>query len=154
MPKSDVKNILLYVTAGVGFILLIRKLVKMEFKSKYFNLNEFNSKDGAPMPENVKKNIQDLAKNLDVVREELNTPIRINSGYRSPAHNSAVGGVSNSYHTKGMAGDFVASGYTPAQVAQVLEDLIKRKKIKEGGIGIYSSWVHYDTRGTKARWNG
>ncbi len=29
------------------------------------------------------------------------------SGYRSPAHNKAVGGVGNSYHITGLAGDFV-----------------------------------------------
>jgi len=32
-------------------------------------------------------------------------PLHINSGYRCPDHNAAVGGVSNSQHTKGTAAD-------------------------------------------------
>ena len=32
---------------------------------------------------------------------------RFTSGYRSPAHNKAVGGVPNSYHLTALAGDFV-----------------------------------------------
>ena len=31
--------------------------------------------------------------------------------------------------------------------------LIKEGKMKEGGIGIYSTFVHYDVRGWKARWD-
>jgi hypothetical protein len=41
---------------------------------------------------------------------------------------------------------------TPKEVALVIEGLIEQGKIKQGGIGIYPSWVHYDIRGTKARW--
>lgn len=31
---------------------------------------------------------------------------KFSSGYRTPQHNSAVGGVSNSYHVKALAADF------------------------------------------------
>jgi hypothetical protein len=41
---------------------------------------------------------------------------------------------------------------TPKQVAEVIERLIAEKKMKEGGIGIYKTWLHYDHRNTKARW--
>ncbi len=51
-----------------------------------------------------------------------------------------------------MAADIKVSGMTPKEVALVIEGLIEQGKMKQGGIGIYPSWVHYDVRGTKARW--
>lgn len=42
---------------------------------------------------------------LDPLRELWGKPIYVNSGYRSPALNKAVGGVTNSQHIKGQAAD-------------------------------------------------
>ena len=42
---------------------------------------------------------------LDPLRELWGKPIYVNSGYRSPALNKAVGGVANSQHMKGQAAD-------------------------------------------------
>lgn len=42
---------------------------------------------------------------LDFVRLKFGKPIIINSGYRSPALNKAVGGVNNSKHLQGLAVD-------------------------------------------------
>lgn len=42
---------------------------------------------------------------LDPAREKLGKPIRVNSGYRCPKHNLAVGGVKNSQHMAGEAAD-------------------------------------------------
>ena len=50
-------------------------------------------------------------------------PITITSGVRCAAHNSAVGGVANSYHLTGHAADVVVSGATPAEVAQAVGDM-------------------------------
>ena len=120
--------------------------------TKNFNLNEFNSKCGRPMPENIKKNVIELIHNLQVIRDEVKVPISITSGYRSPEHNAKVKGAKDSQHVKGTAVDFKVQGLTPKQVAPIVEKLIKEGKIKQGGIGIYPSWVHYDIRGIKARW--
>jgi uncharacterized protein YcbK (DUF882 family) len=117
-----------------------------------FNLSEFNSKCGRPMPENVRVNIQRLANALQVIRDEVKKPITITSGYRSPEHNRAVKGASNSFHLTGIACDFKVSGMTPKQVATTIEKLIEQGKIPQGGLKAYSSWIHYDIRGTKARW--
>ena len=43
---------------------------------------------------------------------------------------------------------FVASKSWESQI----EKLIKEGKMKQGGIGIYKGFIHYDIRGTKARW--
>ena len=120
--------------------------------TKNFNLNEFNSKCGRPMPANVRANIIELIKNLQVLRDEVNRPIYITSGYRSPEHNAKVKGAKNSQHVQGTAVDLKVQGLKPKEVAPIIERLIKEGKMKQGGIGIYPSWVHYDIRGTKARW--
>jgi uncharacterized protein YcbK (DUF882 family) len=120
--------------------------------TKNFSLKEFNSKCGRTMPENVIKNITELAKNLQMLRDAVAKSISITSGYRSPEHNAKIKGAKNSQHITGMAADIKVTGMTPKEVALVIEGLIEQKKMKQGGIGIYPSWVHYDIRGTKARW--
>ena len=42
----------------------------------------------------------------------------------------------------------------PAEVHATVIKLIKAGKMKQGGVGKYSTFVHYDTRGTAARWSG
>lgn len=117
-----------------------------------FRLEEFNSKCGRPIPNNVLPNIIELAKNLQVLRNAVNKSISITSGYRSPEHNAKVKGAKDSQHVKGTAADIKVAGMTPKEVALVIDGLIEKGKMKQGGIGIYPSWVHYDIRGTKARW--
>ena len=117
-----------------------------------FTLEEFNSKCGRDIPNNVLPNILQLAKNLQVLRDAVGKSISITSGYRSPQHNKKIGGAKDSQHVKGMAADIKVAGMTPKEVALVIEGLIEQGKMKQGGIGIYPSWVHYDVRGTKARW--
>lgn len=119
----------------------------------HFNTSEFDSKDGAKMPENVLKNITELAKNLQVLRDTLGRKITINSGYRSVAHNKKEKGSPKSQHILGKAADIVVEGISPEKVAQTLEKLIGERKIKQGGIGIYDTFVHYDIRGEKSRWD-
>lgn len=122
--------------------------------SKYFELQEFASHDGAPFTPLVKKNLKELAQNLDVLRDYIGKPIHINSGYRSPAQNAACDGASQSKHMLGQAADIHVLGMTPNQVKNSIEYLISIGKMKQGGLGFYSTWIHYDVRGTKARWNG
>lgn len=138
-------------------IIVLRKLMSSNTINKKLSTNfdwkEFESNDGAVMPESVKIQIQELAKNLEIIRSAIgNKKMKISSGYRSPEQNEAVGGKSQSYHMKGMAVDFYVPGMTTKQVRDVIETLISQRKIKQGGIGKYNTWVHYDIRGTKARW--
>jgi len=122
--------------------------------SDHFSIDEYNSKDGIPVPPELYGNVQTLMNQMEIVRSEFgNRPIHINSGYRSPAHNKEVGGVINSQHLLGKANDFTISGYTPAQVKNKMEILITEGKILPGGLGLYPNFVHYDIRGTNARWS-
>jgi uncharacterized protein YcbK (DUF882 family) len=117
-----------------------------------FSLSEFN-KHNFEVPNDVLRNLIELAKNLQVLRDEVKKPIKITSGYRPAQHNAKIGGASKSRHITGQAADFKIEGYTPKQVAAVIEKLISEGRMKQGGIGTYSTWTHYDVRGTHARWN-
>jgi len=117
-----------------------------------FNLNEFKCNDGTPVPGELMDNVKKLAANLQVIRDTIGEPLRINSAYRTPEHNKKVGGKKNSYHLKAMAADLTCKSKSPKQLAAIIEKLIKEKKIVQGGLGIYPGFVHYDIRGTKARW--
>ena len=121
--------------------------------SKNFTLEEFESRDGSPTPPDVLQNLRELAKNLEVIRAHFGKPIKINSGYRSPAYNKTIPNASNnSMHTKGKAADIVIKGVPASQVALEIEKLIILGKIKQGGLGRYPNFTHYDIRGKKARW--
>ena len=52
------------------------------------------------------------------------------------------------------AADIKISGMTPAEVKALIVQLIKDGKMKKGGIGLYRTFTHYDTRGWNARWYG
>ena len=118
----------------------------------YFKISEFDSKDGAEMPSDVKMNVIELIDNLNVLRQELGSPLYVNSGYRSPEHNKNIGGSLNSQHLTGKAADIRSNEYTPKQIKEKIKELIKIGKMKQGGLSAYNTFVHYDIRGKKARW--
>lgn len=117
-----------------------------------FELIEFVCKDGSAVPDEYMHNVKLLAENLQVLRDELGEPIRINSAYRSPSYNKRIGGAKSSKHLLAQAADITVKGKTPKQLAAVIERLISQRKMKQGGLGVYPGFVHYDVRGTKARW--
>jgi len=147
----------LWLLLPAGLLLILRNRNKMSANdklSKNFNWSEFASSDGAPMPPEVQENIKILAQQLEVIRAAVGRPVKINSGYRSPAWNKKVGGVPGSQHQYGRASDIRVEGMGSKQLHAVVLDLIEKGKIKQGGVGLYPTFVHYDHRGTKARWNG
>lgn len=117
-----------------------------------FKLSEFACKDGTPVPKELMPNVQRLATNLQVIRDYIHCPIHILSGYRTPSHNKSVGGAKYSQHLQAKASDLRTLEYSPADLYDVIEFLISKEAICQGGLGLYSSFVHYDVRGTKARW--
>tara|TARA_R110000868_G_scaffold411550_1_gene705245 strand:- start:346 stop:720 length:375 start_codon:yes stop_codon:yes gene_type:complete len=121
--------------------------------TKNFDSKEFDCKDGTKVPEKYLLNCKEVADNLQALRDYLRVPVTITgSGYRTPSHNTKVKGAKFSQHLTASAADINAEGYTPKQLAEVIELLILKGKMKQGGIGTYSNFVHYDIRGTKARW--
>ena len=61
--------------------------------------------DNIPDNMNVIRNLVRLSEFLQIIRNELQLPIIVNSGYRSKEVNESVGGVLSSYHVKGLAAD-------------------------------------------------
>ena len=127
-----------------------------------FTINEFECHDGTGVPWNLVENVQKLANNLQVLRDTIDKPIYVVSGYRNPTYNKRIGGAKRSYHMKAMAADIRVNGMTPKAIKATIEILITEGKMEQGGVGLYTSsrknsstgFVHYDIRGRKARWGG
>jgi len=93
--------------------------------SKNFSLNELIYSDTAirksifnnPNEEQI-NNLKLLCENiLEPVRKNFNSPVIINSGYRSPEVCLAVGSTIKSQHTKGQAADFEIVGIANKDLA-------------------------------------
>jgi uncharacterized protein YcbK (DUF882 family) len=120
--------------------------------TKNFQLSEFACKDGTPVPDEYLDNVKELAKELQVLRDFLESPLRINSAYRTKTYNKSVGGAEKSKHLVAMAADLSSPKYTPSQIRAAILKLIKEKKMRDGGIGYYNTFIHYDIS-TPRRWD-
>ena len=91
--------------------------------SKNFNLHEFEKSKTADLkgidnrisnsnnPDLTTKNLKDLVTYvLQPLRDKLNKPIYISSGFRCEELNKIVGGVNTSQHLIGQAADITYSG--------------------------------------------
>ena len=81
-------------------------------------------------------------------------PVLVNSWYRDSTYNHRIGGVPQSMHLTCGAADVVKAGFTPDEVADILE---RHPDSDEFGIGRYKTFTHIDIRGmigrpAPARW--
>lgn len=119
-----------------------------------FSLDEFKCRDGSEVPPEYMENVRELSKNLQVLRDYIGKPIIVISGYRSLEYNTKIDGAKKSQHLKARAADIVIAGMKPSEVKLAILHLIDSGKMKQGGIGQYTTFVHYDVRGYKSRWYG
>lgn len=94
--------------------------------------------------ERLKKLIENV---LDPLREAYGKPIKVNSGYRCPELNKAVGGSKTSDHMIGCAADIHGTPNTKAENKRLFElvkslDLPFDQLIDEKNL----SWVHVSHR--------
>ena len=122
--------------------------------SKNFKKSEFKCRDGTSVPCELMDNLNELVENLQIIRDYIKQPMHIISGYRTPKYNRKIGGARKSQHMKSKAADIVVKNMKPKELREIIINLIKEDKIKTGGVGLYTSFVHYDTRGWNARWKG
>ena len=128
--------------------------------SRSFRAKEFACKDGTD-PLFVDS---ELVQVLQAIRDHFGAPVVITSGYRTAAHNRAVGGAVYSQHQYGRAADIRVSGVPveqlAAETAKMLFSLIAAYAETllpgTGGIGRYPAkgFVHVDVRKAKSRWAG
>ena len=113
--------------------------------SRSFRAKEFACKDGTD-PLFVDS---ELVQVLQAIRDHFGAPVVITSGYRTAAHNRAVGGAVYSQHQYGRAADIRVSGVPVEQLAAYAETLLPGT----GGIGRYPAkgFVHVDVRKAKSR---
>lgn len=111
--------------------------IKPHFKAKEFQCKD--KTEGLLVAE-------DLMDILEKIRNHFNTPVIINSGYRTPSWNSKVKGAPNSYHCKGMAADIVVKGHSSKEVAKYADSIME-----QGGIIRYTNFVHVDVRENRYR---
>lgn len=123
------------------------------YLTPHFTLAEAASKDGTPIPRRLLAGARNHAFNLEVLRHDLgdvNMPVL--SWYRSPAHNSAVGGASLSRHMRADATDFGREWVDDVGRRRVLA--AGERVFRNGGMGVYPGGsVHFDSRGSRARWS-
>ena len=112
-----------------------------------------NNNPGAPELANLRVLCENI---LEPLRDIVNKPIRVNSGYRSPQVNASVGGSKTSDHCKGMAVDIEVFGMPNHELAEIIRDNFKFTQLilEFYTLGIPDSgWVHvsYDPANLKCQ---
>jgi len=120
--------------------------------SEHFTLQELtvsewasrNDVDNTP-PDMLMSTMVELANKLEEVRTVLGNKIHVNSGYRSPKVNKAIGGTSTSDHQYAQAADIICPEFgNPEQICYAImesgikfDQLILEYPTPEGG-----GWAH------------
>ena len=101
----------------------------------------------------VKKNMNTLVdKILDPLREKVGA-IRVNSGYRTPAHNKQIGGATNSQHCKGEAVDIFPLEKDIDDVFSIIIREFKYDQVILEKNNAGARWIHisYNTAGNRQK---
>jgi uncharacterized protein YcbK (DUF882 family) len=127
-----------------------------------FNLKELEFMD--KIPTEFLDNARELCRNLQKIRDAVGKPLRLISGYRSLERQMQLNpSAPKSKHLTAEAADIAPpAGMTATELHKIILDLIDKKVILNGGLGLYvkDNFCHYDVRrdasgkGTPARWQG
>lgn len=130
--------------------------------SEHFSLEEMTKSqtgarkgiDNIPGPQEI-ENLKALCENvLEKIRIHFGRPVIVNSGYRGPKLNKAIGGVKNSQHMTGQAADIEIAGIDNSVLfCWIRDNLVFDQVILEfhkKGVPD-SGWVHvsWNTKGNR-----
>ena len=125
--------------------------------ARYFTLKELTRTsrkiDNTPTFEVVHHLEELVEKLLDPLRYAYGKPIKVNSGYRCPALNKAVGGVTTSAHLQGYAADLDdLNGDTEALIKfaktwVILNRVSFDQLIRETSADGQTVWLHFGLYG-------
>ena len=139
----------------------LRYFAGREF-TPYWSRSRRGVRNGVP-PEVLWRNVIPVLVVLDHFRHAHGAPVSMTSTYRRPAYNAVLPDTApDSYHMDFVAIDFQSTKGTPAQWAARL-DAMRGKRYPlpsgqgliefRGGIGIYDTFCHVDTRGYDFDWD-
>ncbi|MCH7811444.1 MAG: peptidoglycan-binding protein [Chloroflexi bacterium] len=133
--------------AGPQTTAALRQLERSGGDTAHFRWREFESRDGQSFSggretgRRLRENVRRLMWKLEALRQKAgDQPVTINSGFRSVAHNRAVGGARNSQHMYGIAADLSMATRTPRQVQALAKSCGLSAVIR------YRAHVHVDSR--------
>lgn len=113
----------------------------------HFTLEEFTFSQTAARKgidntphEEILDNLCVLANGMEDVRNLLNAPIHVSSGYRCPALNDALGSKRTSQHVQGLACDFTANAYGSPDI--IFADIITSDIPYDQVILEFDRWIH------------
>lgn len=117
--------------------------------SDHFRVREFDCRCKSPECKETLIDLE-LVELLERVREDLNFPIGVTSGYRCDSYHEELGKqgrqtAKNSTHCKGQAADIWTGKHTG------LELEVAARKAGFLAVGVASVWAHVDTRRDKVR---
>ena len=102
-----------------------------------------------PPPREIWARIIPTLQIADKLRKATGAPLGVNSCWRDPLYNLAVGGAAGSQHREFMAIDVSSGVWGPSRVADWLE---AHELASQLGVGRYVTFTHFDLRGYRARW--
>jgi hypothetical protein len=108
--------------------------------------------DNTPSETVIKNLLLLCQKILQPLRDHMGDPIKVNSGYRSPALNKKIGGSSKtSQHCLGQAADMTCGERTAEIYEFIKNNLIFDQLIWEFGDDTMPIWIHVSYSSTKNR---
>tara|TARA_R100001198_G_scaffold95750_2_gene82788 strand:+ start:659 stop:1150 length:492 start_codon:yes stop_codon:yes gene_type:complete len=127
-----------------------------DLNRKNFNAIEFYGSrtarlhkiENTPNEQATLENLDILADKAQEMRDLIEKPIHITSGYRSLELNRMlIGSSSDSYHMYGLAFDFVIGGMTPVEICKFFINKIRCDKMIASYLWdrknrCYKKWVH------------
>jgi len=135
--NTNILNSILNLLKG----LKMTQTATIDLNLKHFKLSEFDSPDE---PKSGAKMDAKFLEKLEKARTIAGCAFRINSGYRTQAHNLKVGGRYGSSHKKGLAADIAYNGSGERYI--ILNSLMK---VGINRLGLGATFIHADTDNKK-----